>query len=59
LLLVAVIGSVPLSGFVGRRLLSRPGVQAIARPVSYAALLIVSTAYLVDSSFNPFLYFRF
>ena len=28
-------------------------------PVGCAALLLISTAYVVDSSFNPFLYFRF
>ena len=27
--------------------------------IYYLALLILSTAYIVDSSFNPFLYFRF
>ena len=27
--------------------------------VLVAALLLVMTAYLVDGSFNPFLYFRF
>ena len=28
-------------------------------PVALIALLLVVTAYLVDGSFNPFLYFRF
>ena len=27
--------------------------------VFYAVMLVLSTAYLVDSTFNPFLYFRF
>jgi len=31
----------------------------IAAPVVMAAMLILSTGYIVDSSFNPFLYFRF
>lgn len=31
----------------------------VARPLTLAALLTVCTAYLVDGSFNPFLYFRF
>ena len=31
----------------------------IAEPVVLAVLLLVMTAYLVDGSFNPFLYFRF
>ena len=34
-------------------------VIAIARPVVLAAALLVVTAFLVDGSFNPFLYFRF
>ncbi len=32
---------------------------AILEPVVMAVLLIISTAYIVDGSFNPFLYFRF
>ena len=32
---------------------------AVIEPISLIALLIVMTAYLVDGSFNPFLYFRF
>lgn len=32
---------------------------AVIEPVFLIALLIVMTAYLVDGSFNPFLYFRF
>lgn len=31
----------------------------IVEPLSIAVLLLVSTAYLVDGAFNPFLYFRF
>ena len=31
----------------------------LLRPILLASLLLVCTAYLVDGSFNPFLYFRF
>lgn len=31
----------------------------IAEPVALTALMLIMTAYLVDGSFNPFLYFRF
>jgi hypothetical protein len=31
----------------------------ILQPLLIAAALAISTAYLVDSTFNPFLYFRF
>ncbi len=34
-------------------------VVAVLEPVTLVALLVVMTAYLVDGSFNPFLYFRF
>lgn len=32
---------------------------AVARPLALAALLVASTAYAVDGSFSPFIYFRF
>ena len=35
------------------------GVRAVLEPVAMAVLLLLVTAYLVDGSFNPFLYFRF
>ena len=59
LLSVAVIGSVPLFKFLYERVVERRGIRAVAMPALYAGLLLVSFAYLVDSSFNPFLYFRF
>ncbi len=34
-------------------------VIAVLEPITLVALLVVMTAYLVDGSFNPFLYFRF
>ncbi len=34
-------------------------VTAIAEPAAVVILLLLATAYLVDGSFNPFLYFRF
>lgn len=34
-------------------------ISAILEPVGLTALLAVCTAFLVDGSFNPFLYFRF
>ncbi len=34
-------------------------VVAILEPIAMLALLLLCTAYLVDGSFNPFLYFRF
>jgi len=57
-LLVACIGATPLPTRIARRFSSRK-IVAILEPLLYAVLLIVMTAYLVDGSFNPFLYFRF
>lgn len=34
-------------------------VISFLEPIGYMILLIVTTAYIVDESFNPFLYFRF
>ena len=31
----------------------------ILEPITQVALLVITTAYLIDGSFNPFLYFRF
>ena len=62
LLLLAVLGATPLvknlcaaaqRGRIGKSLL------AVLEPVGLTALLAVCTAFLVDGSFNPFLYFRF
>jgi alginate O-acetyltransferase complex protein AlgI len=59
LLLIATAGSMPLVRFLGKSWSGRLGVQMIGQPAYYAGLLIISTAFLIDSSFNPFLYFRF
>ena len=32
---------------------------SLLEPITYIILLILSTAFLIDESFNPFLYFRF
>ena len=31
----------------------------VLEPIIYAMLLVIITAYLIDGSFNPFIYFRF
>lgn len=60
--LIAVIGATPLCKNVVFRLAeSARGAQvlAILQPVWLVLLLAACTAFLVDGSFNPFLYFRF
>ncbi len=59
---IAFIGATPLmktvinkinKTLVGNKILN------VAEPIVLASLLVVMTAFLVDGSFNPFLYFRF
>lgn len=60
LLLVAVIGATPLPKRLWDVVEGRAGViAAVLQPLLVGAALLLSTAYLVDSTFNPFLYFRF
>jgi alginate O-acetyltransferase complex protein AlgI len=59
LLLISGIGATPLFKNVYERYSNTIIVRAIIMPVFYLAMLTISIEYLVDSSFNPFLYFRF
>ncbi len=53
---IAIIGSMPLV----KNLAGRLGkVGAALQPVVTAVLLLLSTASIIDGSFDPFLYFRF
>ena len=58
ILLAALVGSTPIVRTAAQKLENRP-VGAVLEIVMMAAFLLVCTAYLVDGSFNPFLYFRF
>ena len=53
--LIAIIGATPLPQI----LVSKIKVVQYIEPLVLLMLLITVTAYLVDGSFNPFLYFRF
>ena len=57
ILLVAGVASTPLGVMVYRKL--KPRVQQVLCTVLVVAGLVVCTAYLVASTYNPFLYFRF
>lgn len=60
LLLFGFLGCTDYPKRAARALSKRfPAVFAVLKPMFAAVLLLVSTAYLVDGSFNPFLYFRF
>ncbi len=62
MMLIAAIGSTPLVVNAATKLSAgeKTGkVVNIIEPIFLAAVLILCTAFLVDGSFNPFLYFRF
>ena len=48
-----------LGGMLVWSLLLPDRAQKVLSPVLMAASLVLCTAYLVDGSYNPFLYFRF
>ena len=62
ILALALIGATPmpkkLAALAGKGRYTRVACH-IAEPVACLILLTVCTAYLIDGSFNPFLYFRF
>ncbi len=57
-LIVAFFAATPVFKRLGEKIEEKT-VAAVIEPIVLAVILIVSTAYLVDGSFNPFLYFRF
>ena len=60
--IIGVIGATPLPSMLVKKLSDKETMHKfvnLAEAVALPVLLIVSTAYLVDGSFNPFLYFRF
>ena len=61
-MLLAIIGATPIVKTIFTRLEHTAfgkKIFAVAEPAVLLLILFVSTAYLVDGSFNPFLYFRF
>ncbi len=57
--LIGIIGATPLLKIMAEKLKGRLWVQNALRPVIMLLILICVTAFLIDGSFNPFLYFRF
>ncbi len=58
LILLAAVGATRAPKRIGGRLLQSRAALAL-EPLGVAVLLTLSTACIVDGSFNPFLYFRF
>jgi len=61
LLIVSIIGATPLVVTLTAKIQNTKFkiVIDILEPIIYLTLLILSTSFLIDESFNPFLYFRF
>ena len=55
--LLSMIGATPVVKTLADQIPEK--VSAVLEPVVLMALLLICTGYLVDGSFNPFLYFRF
>ena len=61
-LLLSLIGLTPWVKVVQKKVNQLPKIKKwinILEPIFYFGLLLVTTGYIVDESFNPFLYFRF
>ena len=61
-LLIAIVGSTPLIKNAVLKLKENEKVCRVINvlePVFHIAVLLITTAYFVDGSFSPFLYFRF
>ena len=59
---IAVIGATPLPKQLFEKVSATKiggSVVAVLEPIIMIMILVVATGYLVDGSFNPFLYFRF
>ena len=62
LLILCIFASLPFGKMVYTKLGNTKAggvLLTVAEPVCIVFMLVVSTAYLVDGSFNPLLYFRF
>lgn len=55
--IILVFASMPVGKCVYEKISDR--IKSVFVPVAVALVLVVCTAYLVDSTYNPFLYFRF
>ena len=62
ILILGIIGSTPLLKMCIAKVAEKPvgeKVLNVLEPIALLGLLMLCTGYLVDGSFNPFLYFRF
>ncbi|WP_042350289.1 MBOAT family O-acyltransferase [Bacillus massiliigorillae] len=60
LLLIVLVAATPVWDTMREKFINKQArIMTVLLSVYYVCILIISTAYLVDESFNPFLYFRF
>ena len=59
LLIFGIIGATPLIKNLYIKYIKNNKISYFVEPIIIAIILLLSTAYLIDGSFNPFLYFRF
>ena len=62
LFIILILASTPAPKILAGKLLTKLGENptgTILKNAVFVAIFIISTAYLVDASYNPFLYFRF
>lgn len=61
LFIIAIIGSTPFIKILINKVKETKfkTIINILEPITYIILLVLSTSFLIDASFNPFLYFRF
>ena len=58
-LVIAALCSSPLAGKLTEKMRTGNTLSKVVWTVGYCALLVVSVCFLVDNSYNPFLYFQF
>ena len=62
ILLLGIVGATPLPKLIMSKIEANPYGKkclSVLEPIALAFMMLIMTAYLVDGSFNPFLYFRF
>jgi len=61
LIIIGIIASTPLVKWIINKLKNTKinKIINVMEPIVYIVILILSTSFLIDESFNPFLYFRF
>ena len=62
ILVIGIVSSTPLPKLLYGKVVSIKavgGVLSVVEPLVLLLLLVICTAFLIDGSFNPFLYFRF